>query len=134
MKDYRLNAPAALTRLEIGVPATIEHGGMGEGDSRKSAMHVAEAVQNFITLMDSLKLNLVAVDQIHPLLNDLLESINKLSSLSPTWEGKVKVKNWLLTLNKMKASDELTEEQVRQLLFDLESAHSMFYRSLADHS
>jgi hypothetical protein len=31
----------------------------------------------------------------------------------------------------MKASDELNEEQKRQLLFDLEQAHNAFYRALA---
>jgi ESCRT-I complex subunit VPS28 len=38
----------------------------------------------------------------------------------------------LVTLNKMKASDEINEEQVRQLMFDLETAHSTFYRSLSE--
>merc|ERR1711916_425191 len=122
----------AMSRLHIGVPATVEHGGMGETDQKKSAMHVAETVQYFITLMDSLKLNMVAVDEIHPLLNDLMESLNKVGSLSPEFEGKQKVKQWLVTLNKMSASDELSEDQVRQLLFDLETSHNAFYRSLAD--
>ena len=34
--------------------------------------------------------------------------------------GKNKVKDWLIALNQMKASDELDPTQVRQLLFDLE--------------
>ena len=76
--------------------------------------------------MDSLKLNMTAVDQIHPLLNDLLESLSKISSLSPDWEGKVKIKNWLIQMNKMKASDELNEEQIRQMLFDLESSYTAY--------
>lgn len=37
----------------------------------------------------------------------------------------------LATVNQMKASDELTDEQVRQMAFDLEAAHNAFYRSLA---
>ena len=44
--------------------------------------------------MDSLKLNMKAVDQIHPLLTDLLESLCKVSTLPPDWEGKLKIKNW----------------------------------------
>jgi len=132
MKEYKLSCPAALSRLQIGVPATVEHGGLNEGDQRKTAMYVAETVQYFITLMDALKLNMVAVDEVHPLLNDLIESMNKISSLSATFDGKTKVKQWLATTNQMRASDELSEEQVRQLLFDLEQSHSAFYRSLAD--
>ena len=34
------------------------------------------------------------------------------------------------TLSSMKASDELTDEQVRQMLFDLEQAYNSFNRSL----
>lgn len=37
----------------------------------------------------------------------------------------------LAITNQMKASDELTDEQVRQMTFDIEQAHNAFYRSLA---
>ena len=38
----------------------------------------------------------------------------------------------LVALNKMKASEEINEEQSRQLMFDLETAHNAFYRSLSE--
>ncbi len=82
--------------------------------------------------MDSLKLNLVAVDQIHPLLSDLMQSLNKVS-LMGNFEGKSKIKEWLIILNRMKATEELDETQVRQLLFDLENAHTSFYRCLSEN-
>lgn len=63
---------------------------------------------------------MTAVDQIFPLLNDLFESLGKISSLRDDWEGKVKVKSWLGVLTTMKASDELDKDQVRQIAFDLE--------------
>ncbi|KAI6156732.1 hypothetical protein BKA82DRAFT_4048922 [Pisolithus tinctorius] len=37
---------------------------------------------------------------------------------------------WLITLNGMKASEELTEEQSRQLHFDVDYAYGEFFRSL----
>ena len=40
--------------------------------------------------------------------------------------GKTKIKDWLISLNQMKASDELDATQVRQLLFDLERYLSIF--------
>ncbi|KAL7753870.1 Vacuolar protein-sorting-associated protein 28 [Sorochytrium milnesiophthora] len=130
MQEYRLSCPLAVNRLlRIGVPATVEHSS-GSHDPHKSAQYVAEAVQHFITLMDSLKLNMVAVDQLHPLLSDLISALNNVPTLPVGYQGKEKIKNWLIELNKMKASDEITDDQVRQLLFDLESAHSEFYRSL----
>ena len=44
--------------------------------------------------MDSLKLNMVAVDQIHPLLSDLMQALNKVSSLPADFDGKMKIRNW----------------------------------------
>ncbi|CAG8505432.1 43_t:CDS:2 [Dentiscutata heterogama] len=126
MKEYKLKCPAAVNRFKIGVPATIEH----SIDPIKSAKYVAESVSHFITLMDALKLNMKAVDEIHPMLSDLMQSLNNVSSLPA--EHEAKIRNWLITLNSMKASDEINEEQVRQLLFDLENAHNAFYRSLSD--
>ena len=46
-------------------------------DTGNAAKAVGETVQFFITTMDSLKLNMVAVDQLYPLLNDLMQSLNK---------------------------------------------------------
>ncbi len=132
IKDYKIRCPAAERRLlVIGVPATVEHSATS-ATAGNSAKHVAEAVQHFITLMDSVKLNMIAVDQIHPLLSDLMQALNKIPSLPPDFEGKTKTRDWLIALNRMKASDELEESQVRQLLFDLEQSHSAFHRSLSE--
>ena len=82
--------------------------------------------------MDALKLDMKAVDYIHPMLSELMQSLNNVSSLPADFEGKAKIRNWLITLNGMKASDEINEKEVRQLLFDLENANNAFYRSLSD--
>jgi len=79
--------------------------------------------------MDALKLNMVAIDHLHPLLGELARS---LLPLPIQFAGKEKIRDWLIELNSMKASDELSPEQVRQLLFDLERAHSSFYASLSE--
>ncbi|RUP28573.1 hypothetical protein BC936DRAFT_138715 [Jimgerdemannia flammicorona] len=129
----QLACPAAANRLKIGVPATYEHAiGDPNHDSGKSAKYVAETVQNFITLMDNLKLNFKAVDQLHPVLVDLIQSLNNVTSLPAEFEGRAKVRKWLIDLNQMKASDEITEEQSRQMLFEMEQAHTEFYRSLSE--
>ena len=52
-------------------------------DTGNAARAVGETVQFFITTMDSLKLNMVAVDQLYPLLNDLMQSLNKVTL--PSW-------------------------------------------------
>lgn len=141
--QYGLDCPLALHRLEIGVPATSEHnivsghghGGMG-GDSSAGGMgsqapvHVAEAVQHFITVMDALKLNMVAKDNVHPIISDLHDSLGRLSHLSGITDTVAMLQQWLVTLGPLQAAEELREEQVRQLLFDVDSHYTLFHKSL----
>ncbi|KAJ4912820.1 Vacuolar protein sorting-associated protein 28-like protein 2 [Raphanus sativus] len=130
-ETYKMDCSAAVYRLVTsGVPATVEHRAAAMASTSSSASVVAECVQNFITSMDSLKLNMVAVDQVYPLLSDLSASLQKLSILPPDFEGKIKMKEWLSRLSKMGASDELTEQQARQLHFDLESSYNSFMAAL----
>ncbi|XP_035827870.1 vacuolar protein sorting-associated protein 28 homolog isoform X2 [Aplysia californica] len=87
----------------------------------------------FITVMDKLRLEIRAMDEIHPDLRELAETMTRLSLLPPDFEGKHAVKKWLDTLGDMQASEELDDGQVRQMLFDLESAYNSFNRILHDH-
>ncbi|KAL2925648.1 Vacuolar protein sorting-associated protein 28-like protein 2 [Bienertia sinuspersici] len=91
VETYKMDCSAAIYRLVTsGVPATVEYRAASASSSTSSAATVAECVQNFITAMDSLKLNMVAVDQVYPLLSDLSASLNKLSILPSDFEGKTK--------------------------------------------
>jgi ESCRT-I complex subunit VPS28 len=121
--EYKMNCEAALNRILIGVPSTIEN----PTELKSSTKLIAEIVQYFITLMDSIKLQIVDVDQIHPQLSDLIKALNMLNGAG---EGKLKIKEWLIKLNGKKASDMLDEDESRQLLFDLESAYADFQYSL----
>ena len=125
---------AALDRLTIGVPATVERGHHTSAKGHNRAIDVAEVTQFFITAMDALKLDLSAVDQIQPLIKDVLEGLNKLPSLPQDFEGKVMARNWLQILNQMSAADELDDKQRRQLSFELEKSYNAFYHMLSsDH-
>eukprot|EP01124_Arcella_intermedia_P035597 TRINITY_DN9118_c0_g1_i2.p1 TRINITY_DN9118_c0_g1~~TRINITY_DN9118_c0_g1_i2.p1 ORF type:complete len:173 (+),score=32.71 TRINITY_DN9118_c0_g1_i2:302-820(+) len=119
MMEYQIDAKMAFHRLvEEGIPHTG-----GSGDTKA----VAETVQHFITLMDSLKLEMVAVDQIFPLLQDLIDSSNR-SLVS--FAGHDRLQNWLSQLNTMKASEELNGDQIRQMSHDLEVAYNNFHKNL----
>ncbi|PNH01904.1 Vacuolar protein sorting-associated protein 28 2, partial [Tetrabaena socialis] len=64
MSDHNMQCPMAATRLlHSGMPATVEHRTKQGRANDPEALGVAECVQHFITAMDSLKLNLAAVDQ-----------------------------------------------------------------------
>lgn len=75
---------------------------------------IADIVSLFITIMDKLRLEIKAMDQLHPDLRDfLMDTMNRLSILPSDFDGKQKVAEWLQTLNNMSALDELSDTQVR---------------------
>lgn len=99
-------------------------------DSRADSVVVAETVQAFITAMDSIRLNQRAVDEVQPLVSDLMSSLGKVHSLEADFEGIVKMRLWLKKLNDMRAAEEIGEDESRQLLFDLETSYSAFHKHL----
>ncbi|KAJ3232167.1 hypothetical protein HDU81_003267 [Chytriomyces hyalinus] len=127
MRDYKLSCPAAHKRLiEIGVPATVEHAvADASSSSRQHVKAVADITSCFITLMDCIKLNMTAMDQLHPLMSDLVQFLNKIQGLPKDFDSthKERLKTWLISLHKMKASDVLSEDESRQLLFELDRLH-----------
>ena len=90
---------------------------------------IAQVVAGFITTMDGLKLNLTAVDELHPHLSDLAASLSKIA-MPADHQAKVKVLAWLQRLNSMRASEELKVEEARQMSFELEQAFLSFQRFL----
>lgn len=52
--------------------------------------------------------------------------MNRLTLMPENFESKTKVKHWLDVMASMKASDELDDSQVRQMIFDMETSYSAF--------
>mmetsp|Transcript_17199 Transcript_17199/g.25477 ORF Transcript_17199/g.25477 Transcript_17199/m.25477 type:complete len:222 (+) Transcript_17199:30-695(+) len=131
--EYKMDVPHATERLvKYGVPATVLHHRFDERDAISRARQAAETTQCFITAMDALKLDQRDVDEIQPLIGDVVDRLNKCDGLSDDFSGVKKMSEWLITLNAMRASDTLDEEQVRQLLYDLDNSYSAFFRFLGD--
>lgn len=130
MAEYNMRCPmAAIRLLHSGLPATIEHKAK-QRNNDPEAVNIAETVQHFITAMDAVKLNLVAVDQLCPLLSDLLQSMQRIQNLPPNFEPKDKVKDWYSKLYQKPANYELPESDVRQLLYELDASYNAFIRTL----
>ncbi|XP_058802314.1 uncharacterized protein LOC131670611 [Phymastichus coffea] len=123
-RAFKLDCPAALERIKEDRPITIKD------DKGNTSKCIADIVSLFITIMDKLRLEIKAMDQLHPDLRDLMDTMNRLSILPSDFDGKQKVAEWLQTLNNMSASDELSDTQVRQLIFDLETSYNAFNKVL----
>lgn len=156
VKRFEIVASNAIIRLNKGIPMTLEHGisddkedggdldkvsnedetdkneiisGIGKKkNSGINGKYIAEATGNFITLIDALKLNYRAKDQLHPLLADLLLSINKLNVQN--LPHRQKLVEWIIKLNKLKVDDVLSDNEIRELIYDLEMSYKSFYTLL----
>ncbi len=89
---------------------------------------ILEATQDFITFLDALKLGLLAKDQLHPLLSEVIQSVNKVTDKD--FEGRGKIVQWLITLNQMRATEEVSEDKARELELDMNSAYQGFKATL----
>ena len=121
---FKLDCPAAMERIKEDKPITIRD------DKGNTSKCIADIVSLYIATMDKLRLEIRANDELQPDLRDLSDTMARLSLIPDGFEGKEKVSQWLRTLSMMQASDELSESQVRQLLFDLETSYNSFNRLL----
>jgi ESCRT-I complex subunit VPS28 len=67
---------------------------------------------------------MVSKSALHPLLSEVIQSVNKVTDQDFDHRGKII--QWLITLNKMKTSEELGEEEAQELAFDMEQAYNGF--------
>lgn len=93
-----------------------------------SGVLILEATQEFITFLDAVKLGMLSKDQLHPLLSDVIQSVNRVTDQD--FDSRGKIVQWLITLNQMKASDDLSEQQARELELDIQQAYQGFRRTL----
>jgi ESCRT-I complex subunit VPS28 len=133
----QLECPRATERLRIGLPATVEQASHGAptpsmatatGPAGASGSLILAATENFITFLDALKLNMVSKDALHPLLSEVIQSVNKVTDSD--FEDRGKIIQWLIALNQMRATEELSEDQARELAFDIEQAYQGFKATL----
>ena len=96
--------------------------------NNKSGALILEATQDFITFLDALRLGLLAKDQLHPLLTDVIQSVNKVTDRD--FENRGKIVKWLIALNALRASDVLDDAQARELNLDIQQAYQGFKQSL----
>lgn len=140
---YRISYPLAVARVKEGKPAGLPivpevivptAPAVVPVPKGTSAVKVAETVQNFITLMDALKLSFRAKDQLHPLLSDLMTSITQhdtdTQDETPELEGKGRIVKWLIRINQMKVSEEISEEEARELFFEVEGLYAAYLKTL----
>jgi ESCRT-I complex subunit VPS28 len=130
----QLEVPRATERIRVGMPSTALMASAGaapapSGTGNTSGTLILEATQDFITFLDALRLGLLAKDSLHPLLTEVIQSVNKVTDRD--FENRGKIVQWLISLNQMKASEELSEDQAREIDMDINAAYQGFKNILS---
>jgi len=124
VQEIGLHVPLAEERLlGAGVAATTLYGSGTATAGGGESLSVFKASEGFITLIDALKLGMTAVDDLLPLVRDLQASIVSVPNMPPL-PGLERIAGWLVTLNGMRAADQLDEDQGRQMSLDVEQAYN----------
>ncbi|KAL6713844.1 Vacuolar protein-sorting-associated protein 28 [Lecanora helva] len=138
---WDIECPRATERLRVNLPATIVDPSTHASSAISHPSHntpsqligasgsqILLATENFITFLDALKLNMLSKDALHPLLAELIQSVNTVTDKD--FEGRAKIINWLIRLNSMRAQEELSQEEARELVFEMEGAYAGFKKTL----
>jgi len=131
MREWNMECPRARERIRVGLPVTVEQGPSRQGaaqGSEAAATLVVTATENFITLLDAIKIGMVEKDMLHPLLVEIIQSVNKVTDQE--FDNKGEIIKWLIKLNQMRAADRLSEDQARDFQFDMQQAYQGFKRTL----
>jgi ESCRT-I complex subunit VPS28 len=125
-----MEVPRATERIRIGLPSTVTAPSINTAATSNgtNGTLILEATQDFITFLDALKLGLLEKHQLHPLLSELIQSVNKVTDRD--FDGRGKIVQWLIALNQMKATEEISEDQARELELDMNSAYQGFKATL----
>ena len=90
------------------------------------AQRVFDITTKFIAPLDVIALDIRSVDELLPPLREVMLALQAYPNLPGDYQGLQTVTNWVNKLGTMKASDELTEEDCRQLKFELDGAMQRF--------
>ncbi|KIW08617.1 uncharacterized protein PV09_00574 [Verruconis gallopava] len=128
MRKWDIECPRARERIRIGlVEQSTTRPAAASGSEANTAL-VMTATENFITLLDAIKIGMVEKDMLHPLLVDVIQSVNKVTDVE--FDSKSEIVKWLIKLNQMGAAEKLSSEDQRQFQFDMDQAYKGFKKSI----
>ncbi|KAL3822508.1 hypothetical protein ACHAXA_001973 [Cyclostephanos tholiformis] len=127
MKRYDMDCPRAYHRLVVErawernpVPEPVP--------PEKLAAISNEITEHFITAMDAVKLEMRAMEELQPLLSDLMNALIQLPETPNAFPPNIKVREWLKKFNAMRAVERIDEDDATQLRHDLNDAYIEFKR------
>jgi ESCRT-I complex subunit VPS28 len=126
---YKADCPRETKRLLVDmVPADVID--PGHSTAQNTGVIVADTVSNFITVIDQLKLGIRAVDELTLCIHDLMANLNRTVGVPEDFEPKRKVHHWVTVLSTLGASDQISEDQARQIELDMQTSYQTYFAFL----
>ena len=94
---------------------------------------VFDVTQKFISAMDVIAMQADSVDDVDPSIRDLHKALQNYPNLPADYTGLATVEKWVTILSSKKAHDKLSEEEIRQLKFDLDKEYASYEELLKQH-
>ena len=85
-----------------------------------------EITSRLLGARDMLEMNMISAEYVMPSIRDCYSSMQRYPSYPPSFEGMKLLETWHKKLSTMKATDALTEDEVKQLKFDLGKIYDEF--------
>ena len=98
----------------------------GEETDKSLAIRVMDITSKMIGAMDQLEMDYCDIDLILPSIKTIQSALDSYPNLSSDNQCKVKITKWVNILDQRTAADSLTEDEKRQLKFDLSSSYQQF--------
>lgn len=122
MRDSNLeHCQSAKLRIKAG-----KSNYQGEDTSGNLAQRVFEITTKFIQPIDVLALGMTSIDEVAPGVKDVQQALQAYPNMPVSYTGLAALTKWTNILDQKKATDNLTENEVRELKYDLEQALQQF--------
>ena len=72
------------------------------------------------------------MDDLQPAISDLMDALTRVPGYNADQNNNAaqKIEEWLRTLNRMRASEEMEEDDIRQMIHDINASYEAFRRFL----
>eukprot|EP00347_Sterkiella_histriomuscorum_P010777 403374957 len=121
-QEYELmNCHDALSRIKAG-----KSGYNGEDADSNVRQRIFDITTKIISALDVVAMGITSVDQLTPYIRDIQMSLNNYPNLPQNFAGTGVIKKWIDILALKAATDELQENEIRQLKFDIDNVYNEF--------
>ncbi|CDW90936.1 vacuolar protein sorting-associated protein 28 homolog [Stylonychia lemnae] len=125
LKQFReydlIQCQSAYRRIQEG-----KSGYKGEDYDKNLGQRVFDITTKIISALDIVSMGIQSVDQLTPYIRDIQTALGNYPNLPPQFGGTSIIKKWIDTLSTKQATDDLNENEIRQLKFDIDSVMNQF--------